>query len=102
MSRLSTRESRVTTREFYRALLEIRPQLQRIDDAVSDLQRWARGEDGVDRQLKTLESRLNGVDQRHHGEDTRKRTLRAIFGIFQAIVYAVIALVSAWIGRNCN
>lgn len=97
---MTGKENRVTTREFYQALLEIKPQLQRIDDAISDLQRWARGEDGIDSQLKVIDDRIEAIELRHHAADTRHKTIKTLFGIFQAIVYAAIALVSALIGSN--
>ena len=58
---MSRSEGRVTTREFYQALLEIKPELEKLNSSVQRLQSWAFRDNGskcADTRLKNIESFL--------------------------------------------
>lgn len=91
---------RVTTREFYEALLKIEPRLQKINERLKSLHEWAQGKNGIEKRMKVIDERIDAVENRHIKEDAHNQTLRTIGRIIQGIVYAVIALAAALIGKN--
>jgi hypothetical protein len=92
--------NRVTTKEFYEALLDITPQLKLISASLHSLQEWATGDGGVDEQMVTIGRRIQRLEERQLKEDTRRRTMRNLGKGLQAFIYIAISLLSALIGST--
>jgi hypothetical protein len=89
---------RITTREFYFELMQIKPQLQKIDSKLEEIQQWATGENGVECRLLSLDDRLDSVEKRHAGEDARSTMLRVAGRIINTLLMILTAVASAVIG----
>jgi hypothetical protein len=83
---LSRSEGRVTTREFYQALLQIKPELQKLNHSVQRLQQWAFRDNGskcADTRLKNIESAL----QKH-------RSNNQLLRIFVKLMFTLLGLLA--------
>lgn len=87
--------SRVTAREFYSALLEIKPELQSLHQKVDDLYESINGSEGLNARLKRLEIR-------HQQEDGGKRAMTMFARIAYFIFTSLVALASAFMGAHLN
>lgn len=79
---MSKAESRVTTREFYKALLEIKPELQKLNSSVKRLEVWAFADSGK----KCADTRLKNIESALRNGRVENRIIKAIAKVIWALL----------------
>lgn len=83
---MSKVDGRVTTREFYKALLEIKPELEKLNSSVERLQRWAFSDNG----RRSVDTRLENIESFMQSHKAENRIIR----IFARILLAFLGLLT--------
>ncbi len=88
---------KVSTKTFYKALLEITPQLQKINDNLDQLNSESKERTG---QIKGIIDRVIAVEKIQAVEATKRKTWNTIGRFLYAIAILAIGLMGALIGKS--